>query len=72
MRFRRKSETWYALFLIGTFTVFLFLVFDSESIMLSGKTGSQAERYNDTFDKILSIALFPFPDTFRLFLNPVS
>ena len=72
MRFRRKSEIWYALFLIGTFTVFLFLVFDSESIMLSGKTGSQAERYNDTFDEILSIALFPFPDTFRLLLNLVS
>ena len=55
MRFLRKCGIWYALFLVGTFTLFLFVVFESESIMLSRKNGSETERYNDTFDEMISI-----------------
>ena len=55
MRFLRKTEIWYALFLVGTFTLFLFVVLESESITLSRNNGSETERYNDTFDEMISI-----------------
>ena len=55
MRFLRKTEIWYALFLVGTFTLFLFVVLKSESITLSRNNGSETERYKDTFDEMSSI-----------------
>ena len=45
IRFMRKSEIWYALFLVGTFTLFLFVVFEGDTIMLSRKRETETKRY---------------------------